>query len=476
MRTALYMRVSTEEQAKEGYSLPSQKRKLMSYCDAHDWPIVAIYTDEGISAKNIDDRPQAKQLLEDAKNGLFENILILKVDRLARNTRNLLEIVDLLKKHKVHLNAVEETIDYETPTGKMMLTILGSFAELERSTITARTNAGKEQKRLSGYKVAGGFIPYGYEFKEGQFVAIPDQAEIIQKIYKMYLDGMTGNEICIKLQSDHIPSPKNGKTWERSTLMRILKNETYIGYIRGIPAKNIDPILSEESFFMVQNLINSRSSTKARKYAKDDFLFADVAYCGVCGRKLVCKQEAKPRCRKYYMCYYNSSKHLHSGDEGAHSARMENSTLEELFLDYFNNFKLDLANTEIKADEERLKQLDRIINSLENKKSTLQKRKSRSLEKYMDGLIDDSEYAEISSLTSKSITDLESEIQTYQDEKDQISSGPNNKDFAKHILEARNTLADFWELMDTHQKRLFITSTIKKIQIVRGRITLIEFR
>ena len=89
MRTALYMRVSTEEQAKEGYSLPSQKRKLMAYCDAHDWSIVAIYTDEGISAKNIDDRPQAKQLLEDAKNNLFENILILKVDRLARNTRKL---------------------------------------------------------------------------------------------------------------------------------------------------------------------------------------------------------------------------------------------------------------------------------------------------------------------------------------------------------------------------------------------------
>jgi len=475
MRTALYMRVSTEEQAKEGYSLPSQKRKLMGYCEAHDWPVAAIYTDEGVSAKNIDDRPQAKQLLEDAKNGLFENILILKVDRLARNTRNLLEIIDLLKKHKVHLNAVEETIDYETPTGKMMLTILGSFAELERSTITARTNAGKEQKRLSGYKVAGGFIPYGYEFKNEMYITIPEQSEVIQRIYKMYINGKSGNQICIDLQSENIASPKNGKTWERSTLMRILKNETYIGRIRGVPAKNIEPILSEDDFYLVQTLINARSSTKARKYAKDEFIFADVVYCGICGRKLVCKQEAKPRSRMYYMCYYNSSRHLHSGDEGAHSARMENSVLEGLFLDYFNNFKLDLASAEIKADEERIKQIDRILNSLESKKATLQKRKSRSLEKYMDGVISDEEYSDISTSTSKSIIDIEKDIQSYQNEKDQLLESPNSKAFTKHVLEARNTLADFWELMDAHQKRLFITSTIKKIQIVKGRIITIEF-
>lgn len=475
MRTALYMRVSTEEQAKEGYSLPAQRRKLMAYCEAHDWPIVAIYSDEGITGSSLAKRPQATQMIEDATKNQFENILILKVDRLARNTKDLLTIIETLKKYKVHLNAVEETIDYDTPTGKMMLTILGSFAELERSTITARTNAGKEQKRLSGYKIGGGFIPYGYILEDEQFKANVDQAKVIKRIFELYLAGNSANAICQLFQKEKIRSPKNSDTWERSTLMRILRNETYIGYIRGNPSKNIEPIVSIELFESVNRLIQARSTSKQRKFAKDDFIFADVIYCGVCGRKLQCKQEAKPRSRRYYVCYYNSSKHIHSGDEGAHSSRMEASTLEGLFLEFFNSFEIDLKSVEIKADENKLKTLDKYLISFENKKSALIKRKNRSLEKYMDGFISDEEYATISAETERLIKAVDEDIQATQNEKDHLLRSPNSQEFVNNIIKTKKTLADYWDMMDNHEKRIFITTILKRIEIVRGKISSIEF-
>jgi site-specific DNA recombinase len=469
------MRVSTEDQAKEGYSLPAQKRRLLGYSEAHNWTVAGLYSDEGISAKFLDTRPQALQMMEDAKKHMFDIILTIKIDRLCRNTKELLQLVDELDKYKVVFLSIEEQIDYTTPVGRMVLTFLGSIAELERSTITARTNMGKEQKRLSGLKVNGGFIPFAYDFIDGIFTP-NERKDTVQLIFSLYNQGMSANRICFFLQDRHILSPQNKPTWERGTVIRILKNETYKGFIRGVEAKNIEPIISQEVFQEAQAKLDIINKGATKKQAKDDFYFADVAYCNVCGRKLSCKREAKPRLRKYYVCKYNSSKHITAKDEGAHSARMENKVFEDLFLEYFENFTLDFSNVEIKTDEKKLHDIDLYINSYENKKAALTKRKSRILVKYMDGLITDEDYKDISTNTLNEIKELEDNIQDLISKKQELINNSSSKDYVSNVIMLKNKLNEIWPDMTDKQKRLFISSTIKKISIARGRIVLIEFK
>jgi len=132
LSTGIYVRVSTDEQAQEGFSVRGQTEKLKSYAMLKDWDIFDIYADEGISGKNLVDRPAINRLIEDIENGKVNNVLVFKVDRLTRNTQNLLELVELFEEYNCAFNSLTESIDTDTPSGRMFLKIIGIFAEFER--------------------------------------------------------------------------------------------------------------------------------------------------------------------------------------------------------------------------------------------------------------------------------------------------------------------------------------------------------
>ena len=132
LSTGIYVRVSTDEQAQDGFSVRGQTEKLKSYAMLKDWDIFDIYADEGISGKNLVDRPAINRLIEDIENGKVNNVLVFKVDRLTRNTQNLLELVELFEEYNCAFNSLTESIDTDTPSGRMFLKIIGIFAEFER--------------------------------------------------------------------------------------------------------------------------------------------------------------------------------------------------------------------------------------------------------------------------------------------------------------------------------------------------------
>ena len=318
MKTALYMRVSTLEQAQEGYSLPAQKRKLISYCEAMGWTVYKIYADEGISGASIKKRPAVLQMIKDIKNGEIENVLIVKVDRLCRNTKELLEIVDILNQHNVRLNAVDEKIDYTTDVGKMVLTLLGSFAEFERNRITQRFKEGRQQKVMQGIKSKCGKILYGYKYENGYYRALPLESEAIRKIYKLVLENKSIHEISKIIAKDPLYNSAN-IMWDPERVKRILRNPTYKGFTftaffsHGrhynydalmIKANNIDPIVDEVTWNQVHEILKARSGKTQRKFSIEDFAFGDVAYCGVCGRKMYARNSKSNdnKRRFYYRC------------------------------------------------------------------------------------------------------------------------------------------------------------------------------
>lgn len=496
MKTALYIRVSTTEQAKEGYSLAHQKRRLVSFCESKGWTVVEIYSDEGISGFSLKERPQAMKMLEDAKKGKFENILILKVDRLCRNTRELLEVVDLLKKHNVRLNAVDEPIDDTTPTGKLLLTMLGSFAELERSTIADRMKAGREQKVRTGIKSKTGKILFGYDYVDGNYVINEEQAEIVRLIYNKILAGESYRSIA-KYLSDNKIASADGRKWNQSIVRRLVLNPTYKGFtfasLYKHPAKyidfttavlqkatNVEPIVSEETYDQALKIINTRKRANEgayiRKYARSDFYFADVAYCASCGWKLFARSAKNsngpnaPR-RKYYRCYYNS----HNFDKRCDFTSIENSVLEEQFLRYLESLDVKLENAQdpedVNFEEDKLK-----LESFKSAQEKARQRKEKLLEKLLDGLVSDEDYISISSSLAKEINELESKVEELESKiKKGASVSHTYTELRNELKQSGMTIRQLWNALNDDQKRMFVTTLVDKIYVSRRKIESIEF-
>ena len=231
-KTGIYVRVSTEEQATEGFSIRGQTEKLKAYALIKEWDIYDIYTDEGISGKNIVDRPDINRLIEDIENGNVNNVLVFKVDRLTRSIKDLMDLVEVFDEYNCAFNSLTESIDTTTPSGRMFLKIIGIFAEFERENIAERKRLGCERKVKEGFTLANYSLSYGYDKKAGQKVQTvnPDEAKIVKEMFDMYVNensSMSG--IARDLNTRKIKSKRGRIMWDANAIRNVLTNSTYVG-------------------------------------------------------------------------------------------------------------------------------------------------------------------------------------------------------------------------------------------------------
>src|ERR1051325_11380793 len=166
MPIAIYLRVSTEEQ-RERQSIATQRDFAARYCDLHQHQVHKSYDDDGVSGTvPLEQRPAGIQLLDDARHGKFDQLLVFKLDRLGRETRLILNAVAELEKYGVRVRSMTEEFDTATATGRLMLTMLSGFAAHEREVIRERSVAGTNRKAEAGLWM-GGIVPYGYR-KRGE--------------------------------------------------------------------------------------------------------------------------------------------------------------------------------------------------------------------------------------------------------------------------------------------------------------------
>lgn len=186
--TAIYLRVSTEGQADEGYSLDAQRSKLLAYCDAHDWRVSDeyVYVDAGASGTSTEKRDAFRAMMDAARLGAVNRIVAVKLDRLARNVRDFLQTVDELAAVGCDLVLIQESFDTGTPSGKFALTMFAAMAELEAATITERVLSGKQQKAQTG-GWNGGRLPYGYEAQSDTWTIVESQAEAVRTVFSATL-------------------------------------------------------------------------------------------------------------------------------------------------------------------------------------------------------------------------------------------------------------------------------------------------
>lgn len=226
--TALYLRVSTEKQAAEGFGLDAQRTQLLAYCQGQGWNVCPdhIYVDAGISGKS-DDRPEFQRMLTGAKQGAFTRIVALKIDRIARNLKNLLELIETLNALNVALVCVKEQFDTGTAQGRFMLQVLGAVGELERSMISERVDAGRREKaKQGGYN--GSQCPLGYTYQNGKFEIDAKAAVTIKDVFGSFVNGQSMASIAAALNAGNVKTATGGQ-WYASTVRYILQNGFYCG-------------------------------------------------------------------------------------------------------------------------------------------------------------------------------------------------------------------------------------------------------
>ena len=256
---AIYIRVSTAEQAKEGYSLPAQEKVLANFCKQKNYKIYKVYKEMGISAKDISHRPVFNEMLRDALTGKFSAIVVWKLSRFSRNLPDLTAVCEDLFKRNIYLISYSEKFDCTTPTGRLMLNILGTTAQFEREIIGENVALGLLERAEQGYPHLAQILGYD-RIAKNKWVINPKEAEQVKFIYKNYMEiGCITkvSELCQSLSF----AGKRGKPQSPSQIACILTRPFYAGYIlhRGnIYKGNHDIIIDVDTFNVVQKAIKAR--------------------------------------------------------------------------------------------------------------------------------------------------------------------------------------------------------------------------
>lgn len=240
---AIYIRVSTQDQAQHGFSLDAQAESLENYAKVLGYEIFRVYRDEGKSAKDMK-RPEMQQMLTDAENKKFSAIFIYKLDRFSRSLKDLILTIDKLKELGIDFVSLQDKIETTSASGKLMFHIISAFAEFERNIIGDRTKFGMQRKASQGGVITK--APRGYKIINKQLV--PDEnSKEIKQIFEEFLDS----QISLTQLSKKFNMTPTG-------MKKLLKNTTYIGKIQ-FDNKKTDgqhkAILDNQLFEMVQDKI-----------------------------------------------------------------------------------------------------------------------------------------------------------------------------------------------------------------------------
>ncbi|WJQ03258.1 recombinase family protein [Geobacillus stearothermophilus] len=300
MKVATYVRVSTDEQAKEGFSIPAQRERLRAFCESQGWEIVQEYIEEGWSAKDLN-RPQMQRLLKDIKKGNIDIVLVYRLDRLTRSVLDLYLLLQTFEKYNVAFRSATEVYDTSTAMGRLFITLVAALAQWERENLAERVKFGIEQMIEEGKK-PGGHSPYGYKFdKDFNCTIIEDEANVVRMIYRMYCDGYGYRSIADRLNELGV-KPRIAKEWNHNSVRDILTNDIYIGTYRWgnkVVLNNHPPIISESLFRKAQK---EREKRKVDRTRVGKFLLTGLLYCGNCDSHKMQGSFDKREQKTYYRC------------------------------------------------------------------------------------------------------------------------------------------------------------------------------
>ena len=364
----IYVRVSTEEQSREGFSLKEQEERLKEFCNFKRYEIYKIYKDAGISAKN-DKRPAYQEMMSDVKSKNINVIVAFKLDRLTRSVYDIEKLMKTVNDYECDIDCMADESNTTTSNGRMVMRIMTSVSQNEIEKCSERTKFGMVGAIKSGH--IPNRTPLGFKRIDKKLVPDLITKDVIVRVFDLYLEGKSHQTIANIYNKEKILGKNN---WYDSTIQKILSNELYKGdFINGKRTKHptyyenvVDPIVSKEKWESCQY----QKQRNARHYERTaTYLFTNKLKCSKCGCFLGGSATTKPNGKKYYYykCEHCKTYFNESDIETSLFVLMNELVKEdELLNNYYTPFiKSKLENNQIDFDKQ-IKELDKQMDRIKN--------------------------------------------------------------------------------------------------------------
>ena len=442
-RAALYARVSTEIQAREGDSIQAQISALKKYASDHNYEIAGIFTDDGISGTLLTERDELQNLLDAVRQRKVDLILFTRLDRWFRSIRHYLNTQDVLDKYNVPWKAIWEQFETQTPQGRFMVNQTMSFAQYESETTAVRIKHVFDYKK-SQHEVLSGKVPFGYKIENKHMVPDPDKADIARQVFSTYIETGSMCETMKLFQGHGLPKTQ-------SAIKAMLSNRKYIGEAYGIE-NYIEPIIDKQTFKTVQHML----SANVKKSQVRNYIFTGLVWCADCGKRMtgtsdVNRYKGKNERYKVYRCMY----HYRPIPTCDNTNGINEKKLEKYLVANLKN----LAFADISAHEEdNTKDYGKQIAAVEKKMSRLK-------ELYVNELINLDEYKRDLAAYKAEIDDFKKRMERYED---------RGRTALKELV-GMNLDEWYWTLSISEKRTLWL-GVIDKIWYGSDKVLKVDFR
>lgn len=462
----IYIRVSTEDQAREGFSLGEQQEKLEQLCKYKDYKVFKIYKDAGISAKDMEHRPAFQQMLQDMRAGKINYIVAYKLDRVTRSVKDLEVLISDLEKHNCYLVCDRDDVNTSTANGRFFVRMLTVLSQLEIEIVSERTKFGLTGAIKSGH--IPGTCPLGYKRDESKKIIIDETTkDVILRIFNMYLEGKSFQTIANILNEEKVLTPKN---WTDATIEKIINNKIYVGdyerYKRVAKEQGIEtvvyhdvvePIITRAMYEDVQR----QKEINQRAYCRDRiYIFMQKLVCPKCGKTMTCKGAGGKK--KKYMYYHCEDCKLYIRED---LVEQEIMPLIMGLIEYDMTVKKYFYPVLADKKENDTSKLDKEI-------SSLQSQKNRIKEAYLKGIVQVEDFSEDYKVIEEKLNVLEQKRLETIDLNKQTFNPQHlmaDRDVEKEKLIRSNKFYDMfiaeWNNKNKEEKQEFISKFIESITL-----------
>lgn len=454
----IYARVSTQEQAQEGYSIEEQIDRLKKYCESLGRSDFKTYVDAGFSGAKME-RPDLKRLISDVKSGQIDKVVVYKLDRLSRSQKDTLYLIeDVFLKSGAEFESMNERFDTGTSFGRAMIGILAVFAQLEREQIRERMSMGLHGRSKEGKWHGGGNDPIGYTYKDGMLQIDDYEAMQVRECFNLFISGYNYGEIARSLNDRGFI--QKGYDWSGHRVKLVLRNNLYIGIIkhRGEEYQGIhEPIIDSETFEKAQKLIKTRYENYKElgiQTRGEKALLSGLLYCADCGARYCKSRSGK---YYYYTCYSRRKMNVKMiKDPNCKNINYRDTRLESLIIDQIKKLEADPDFINEVQTYSQTEEKEKLI-ILENEIKKIDSQRQRFMSLYGLGEFSAEELQSyIMPLTAQKKS-LQAEIDSLNVKEPELG--------AVEAMQAVENFSDIVERGNTEEIRLVIRTLIKKIVI-----------
>ena len=460
-QVGIWIRVSTEDQAK-GDSPEHHEARAKMYAEVKDWEVVEVYHLEAVSGKAVLHHPEAERMLKDIRTGKITGLIFSKIARLARNTRELLQIADIFREYNADLISLQESIDTSTPAGRFFYTLISAMAQWEREEIASRVSASIPIRAKLG-KSLGGQAPYGYEWKDKKLVINQDEATVRGLIYDLFLEHKRRKTVANLLNQKGYRT-RNGSEFSDTTITRLLEDPIAKGIRRANytestgnnkqwKLKNKEEwvfneapaIISEEKWDKVNSILTEQSKDRKQPLNKKTHLFTGFVSCS-CGSKMYL-----PSNNPKYTC--NNCKN-----------KINQEDLEDIFHQQLTDYIITEENIKhyINASESVISEKEKLLRTLQKEAQKIQTRLDNLIELHLNKELATDGFRNHYNPPFEQLRQIQAQIPLIEGE---MLALRQNEESSKYLFSEAQNLYSKWQTFSREEKRNIIESITDSIII-----------